>query len=231
MYDFQGVLKMNLQLSDHFTFGRLLRFTLPSIVMMIFTSIYGVVDGIFVSNFAGKTPFAAINLIMPYLMVFGTLGFMVGTGGTALISMTLGAGDKKKANELFSMLTAVCVIGGVILTAVSIFFLRPAAVLLGAEGEILENCVTYGTIVQLALTAYILQYAFQSFCVTAEKPNLSLGMTVAAGVCNIVLDALFVAVFHWGLIGAAVATAFSQIVGAGASRSESAMRRWSSSTN
>lgn len=121
---------MNIQLSDHFTFGRLLRFTLPSIVMMIFTSIYGVVDGIFVSNFAGKTPFAAINLIMPYLMVFGTLGFMVGTGGTALISMTLGAGDKKKANELFSMLTAVCVIGGVILTAVSIFFLRPAAVMI-----------------------------------------------------------------------------------------------------
>ena len=204
---------MNIQLSDHFTYGRLLRFTLPSIAMMIFTSIYGVVDGIFVSNFAGKTSFAAINLIMPYLMVFGTLGFMVGTGGTALISMTLGMGDKKKANALFSMLTYVCLIGGVVLTVLSIVFLRPAAIALGATGQMLEDCVTYGIIVQLALTAYILQYAFQSFCVTAEMPSLSLGMTVAAGVCNIVLDALFVAVFRWGLVGAAVATAISQTIG------------------
>ena len=205
---------MKIQLSDHFTYGRLLRFTLPSIVMMVFTSIYGVVDGIFVSNFAGKIPFAALNLIMPYLMVFGTLGFMVGTGGTALISMTLGMGDKKKANELFSMLTLVCIIGGVILTVLSIAFLRPAAKLLGATGEMLEACVTYGTIVQLALTAYILQYAFQSFCITAEKPNLSLWMMVTAGLCNIGLDALFVAVFRWGLVGAAWATAIAQIIGA-----------------
>ena len=205
---------MNIQLSDHFTYGRLLRFTMPSIVMMIFTSIYGMVDGIFVSNFAGKTPFAAINLIMPYLMVFGTLGFMIGTGGTALISMTLGMGDKKKANELFSLLTYVSIIGGILLTVISLVFLRPAAMLLGASGQMLEDCVTYGSIVQLALTAYILQYAFQSFCVTAEKPNLSLTMMVTAGVCNIVLDALFVAVFRWGLVGAAVATAIAQIVGA-----------------
>ena len=205
---------MNIQLSDHFTYGRLLRFTLPSIVMMIFTSVYGVVDGIFVSNFAGKTAFAAINLIMPYLMVFGTLGFMVGTGGTALISMTLGLGDKKKANEIFSMLTLVCIIGGVALTVLSIAFMRPAAKLLGAEGQMLEDCVTYGNIVQIALTAYIIQYAFQSFCITAEKPNLSMWMTVAAGVCNIVLDALFVGIFKWGLIGAAVATAIAQFLGA-----------------
>jgi len=173
---------MNIPLSEHFTYGKLLRFTLPSIVMMIFTSIYGMVDGIFVSNFAGKTPFAAINLIMPYLMVFGTLGFMVGTGGTALISANLGMGDKKRANELFSMLTCVCVIGGVVLTVLSMVFMRPAAIMLGAEGQMLEDCVTYGNIVQLALTAYILQYAFQSFCVAAEKPNLSLGMTVAGRV-------------------------------------------------
>ena len=205
---------MNIQLSDHFTYGRLLRFTLPSIVMMIFTSIYGVVDGIFVSNFAGKTAFAAINLIMPYLMVFGTLGFMIGTGGTALVSMTMGMGDKKRANELFSMLTLVSVIGGVVLTVLSLVLLRPAAVLLGAEGQILEDAVTYGTIVQCALTAYILQYAFQSFCIAAEKPNLSLWMTVAAGMCNIVLDALFVAVFRWGLVGAAWATTIAQIIGA-----------------
>lgn len=205
---------MKIQLSDHFTYGRLLRFTLPSIVMMIFTSVYGVVDGIFVSNFAGKVAFTAVNLIMPYLMVFGTLGFMLGTGGTALISMTLGMGDKKKANELFSMLTLVCVAGGAVLTVLSLIFLRPAAILLGAEGEILENAVLYGTIVQSALTAYILQFAFQSFCIAAEKPNLSLWMTVAAGVSNMVLDAIFVAVFRWGLVGAAVATAVAQILGA-----------------
>lgn len=205
---------MNIQLSDHFTYGRLLRFTLPSIVMMIFTSIYGVVDGIFVSNFAGKTAFAAVNLIMPYLMIFGVVGFMVGTGGTALISMTLGMGDKKRANELFSLLTYVCVVCGVILTVVSILFMRPAAVALGATGQMLEDCVLYGNITQVALTAYVLQFAFQSFCITAEKPNLSLAMMVTAGVCNIVLDALFVAVFHWGLVGAAVATATAQIVGA-----------------
>ena len=205
---------MKIQLSDHFTYGRLLKFTFPSIVMMVFTSIYGVVDGIFVSNFAGKTPFAAINLIMPYLMLTSVLGFMVGTGGTALISMTLGMGDKKKANEIFSLLTWVCIIGGIVLTALSMVFMRPVAILLGATGQMLEDCVTYGMIVQLALTAYILQYAFQSFCITAEKPNLSLVMMVTAGVCNIVLDALFVAVFRWGLLGAAVATSIAQYIGA-----------------
>ena len=205
---------MNIQLSDHFTYGRLLKFTFPSIVMMVFTSIYGVVDGIFVSNFAGKTPFAAVNLIMPYLMLTSVLGFMVGTGGTALISMNLGMGDKKKANEIFSLLAWVCIIGGITLTILSLIFLRPVARLLGASGQMLEDCVTYGSIVQLALTAYILQYAFQSFCVAAEKPNLSLTMMIVAGVTNIALDALFVAVFRWGLVGAAVATTIAQITGA-----------------
>lgn len=204
---------MKIQLSDHFSYRRLLRFTLPSIVMMIFTSIYGVVDGIFVSNFAGKTAFAAVNLIMPYLMAFGCLGFMIGTGGTALISMTLGMGHRKRANEIFSMLVKVCLIGGAVLTLICLALLRPAAQLLGAEGQMLEDCVTYSTIVQLALPAYLLQFAFQSFCVTAEKPNLSLLMTVLSGVCNITLDALFVAVFRWGLTGAAIATAISQVIG------------------
>lgn len=205
---------MKIQLSDHFTYGRLLRFTLPSIVMMIFTSIYGVVDGIFVSNFSGKTAFAAVNLIMPYLMASGVIGFMIGTGGTALISMTLGMGDKRKANELFSLLTYVSIAGGLILTVITILFMRPVAILLGATGQMLEDCVLYGNITQIALTAYVLQFAFQSFCITAEKPNLSLIMMVTAGVCNIVLDALFVAVFRWGLVGAAVATATAQIIGA-----------------
>lgn len=205
---------MKIQLSDHFTYGKLIRFSMPSIIMMIFTSIYGVVDGIFVSNFAGKVPFTAINLIMPYIMILGTVGFMVGTGGTALISKTLGMGDKKQANEIFSLLTVFCVVCGVILTAISLVFLKPAAILLGAKGEILDNCVLYGKIVLPASTAYILQFAFQNFCVTAEKSNLSLIMTVVSGVCNIVLDALFVAAFSWGLAGAALATAISQMIGA-----------------
>ena len=205
---------MTIQLSDHFTYSRLVRFTLPSIAMMIFTSIYGVVDGIFVSNFAGKTAFAAINLIIPYLMVFGTLGFMVGTGGTALISMTLGMGDRKKANEIFSLLTYTALIGGAVLTVLSMVFMRPAARLLGAEGQMLEDAVTYGYIVQSVLTAYIMQYVFQSFCITAEKPNLALNMTLVSGCSNIVLDALFVGAFRWGLVGAAVATAVAQTAGA-----------------
>ena len=205
---------MTIQLSDHFTYPRLLRFTLPTIAMMVFTSIYGVVDGIFVSNFAGKTPFAAINLIMPYIMVFGILGFMLGTGGTALVSMTMGMGDKKKANEIFSLLTYTAIAGGAVLTVLSIAFMRPAAKLLGGEGQMLDDAVTYGCIVQLALIPYILQFAFQSFCVAAEKPNLALVMTVTSGCTNMALDALFVGVFRWGLIGAAVATAIAQAVGA-----------------
>ena len=205
---------MTIQLSDHFTHSRLLRFTLPSIAMMIFTSIYGVVDGIFVSNFAGKTAFSAVNLIIPYLMVFSTLGFMIGTGGTALVSMTLGMGDKEKANELFSLLTYAAILGGIVLTMLSMVFMRPAAKLLGGQGQLLEDAVAYGYIVQSVLTAYILQYAFQSFCFAAEKPNLALIMTVVSGCTNIVLDGLFVGIFRWGLIGAAVATAIAQAAGA-----------------
>ncbi len=204
---------MRIQLSEHFTYRKLISFALPSIVMMLFTSAYSIVDGIFVSNFAGKLPFAAINLIMPYIMILGTVGFMIGTGGTALISKTLGMGDRKKANEIFSMLTWLCILIGIVLTVLAIAFLRPAAQLLGGKGEMLEDAVIYGTIVLLSAPGYILQFAFQGFCVTAEKSNLSLWMTVAAGVCNIVLDALFVAVFRWGLVGAAVATAIAQTLG------------------
>ncbi len=204
---------MAIQLSDHFTYKKLLRFTFPSIIMMIFTSIYGVVDGIFVSNFVGKTPFAAINLIMPFLMIFSAIGFMIGTGGSALVAKTLGEGNKKEANSLFSMLIIVTIGCGILLTVVGLLFLRPVAVLLGAEGSMLDDCVTYGSIIMPVLTAFMLQNTFQSFMVTAEKPKLGLAVTIAAGVTNIILDALFVAVFKWGLIGAAVATAASQIVG------------------
>ena len=204
---------MKIQLSEHFTYSKLIRFTVPSVFMMIFTSIYGVVDGLFVSNFVGKTPFAAINLIMPFLMIFGTVGFMIGTGGSALVAKTMGEGDRKRANRLFSMLVYVSVVLGVGLSILGIAFLRPISVLLGAEGQMLEDCVTYGRIILISLTAFIMQNEFQSFLITAEKPKLGLAITVAAGVTNMVLDALFVAVLEWGLVGAALATAISQAVG------------------
>lgn len=206
---------MNIRLSDHFGYRRLLRFTLPSIVMMIFTSIYGVVDGLFVSNFVGKTPFAAVNLIMPFLMILGALGFMFGSGGCALIARMLGEGKREKANQTFSMLITVTVASGVLLGVLGIAFLRPIAALLGAQGELLELCVRYGRVSLLALPALMLQYEFQSFLIAAEKPNLGLTVTVASGVANMVLDALFIAGFHWGVVGAAAATAMSQVVGGG----------------
>lgn len=205
--------KHAIQLSDHFTYKLLLRFTFPSIIMLVFTSIYGIVDGFFVSNFVGKTPFAALNFIMPVLMILGCVGFMFGTGGGALIAKTLGEGDSKKANETFSLLVYVSAACGVVLAVLGIVFLRPIAVLLGAEGQLLSDCLLYGSIILLALPFYILQYEFQCLFATAEKPKLGLSVTVAAGVTNMVLDALFVAVFHWGLAGAAAATALSQFVG------------------
>lgn len=204
---------MKIQLSDHFNYKRLLRFTLPSIVMMIFTSIYGVVDGLFVSNFVGKTPFAAVNFIMPFLMVLGTVGFMFGTGGSALVSKTMGEGDSKKANRIFSLLIYASVVVGFVLAVLGQLFIEPIAALLGAEGEMLENCVTYGRVILLAIPAYVLQMEFQSFFIAAEKPQLGLLVTVLSGVSNMVLDALLVAVFPFGLVGAAAATAFSQFIG------------------
>ncbi len=204
---------MNIGLSDHFDYRKMLRFTLPSIIMMVFTSIYGVVDGYFVSNYVGKTPFAAVNFIMPVLMVLGAMGFMFGSGGSALIAKTLGEGKNKKARELFSLIVYVTIIGSIIITVLSIVFLRPIAVLLGAEGQMLEDCVLYGTIILFALPFYIIQFEFQSFFITAEKPHLGLYMTVVSGVANMVLDWLFMAVFRWGLSGAAWATAISQTLG------------------
>lgn len=204
---------MNIQISESFTMKKLLRFTLPSIVMMIFTSIYGVVDGFFVSNYVGKTPFAAVNFIMPFLMILGAVGFMFGTGGGALIAKTMGEGKHDKAKKLFSLFVYVTAAVGIVIAALGFIFIRPIAELLGAEGEMLKNCVTYGRVILLALPFYMLQYEFQSFFATAEKPQLDLAVTVAAGLTNIVLDALFVAVFKWGLVGAAAATALSQTVG------------------
>lgn len=202
-----------IQLSDHFTCGRLIRFTLPSITMMIFTAIYGVVDGFFVSNYAGKTPFAAVNLIFPVLLGLGCVGFMFGTGGGALIAKTMGQGDRERANDIFSMIVYVSAAIGVVLAGLGFLILRPAAVLMGAEGELLEQTLIYGRINLIALPFYVLQYEFQCLFATAEKPRLGLYITVAAGVTNMALDALFVAVFSWGAAGAAAATALSQFIG------------------
>ncbi|MCD8239484.1 MAG: polysaccharide biosynthesis C-terminal domain-containing protein [Clostridiales bacterium] len=204
---------MKIGLSEHFTLKKILRFTLPSVIMMIFTSVYGVVDGFFVSNFVGKTPFTAVNFIMPFLMLLGSAGFMFGTGGCALIAKTMGEGNLIKAKRLFSMFVYVSIAAGVIIAVLGFIFLRPCAVILGAEGEMLENCIIYGRINLIAIPVYILQFEFQSFFVAAEKPQLGLSVTIAAGVTNMVLDLLLVAVFPLGLRGAAAATALSQCVG------------------
>lgn len=204
---------MRIQLSDHFTYKKLIRFTLPSIIMMIFTSIYGVVDGFFVSNIVGKTPFAAVNFIMPVLMILGAFGFMFGTGGSALIAKTIGEGEREKANRIFSLIVYITLILSVFLSAVSIIFMPQIAKALGAEGQMLSDCILYARLILLALPFYMLQFEFQSFFVVAEKPKLGLYVTVASGVANMVLDALFMAVFRWGLAGAASATAISQVIG------------------
>ncbi|MCI8886445.1 MAG: MATE family efflux transporter [Dorea sp.] len=204
---------MRIQLSEHFTYKKLIQFVLPSIIMMIFTSIYGVIDGLFVSNFVGKTAFAAVNLIMPLLMGLSALGFMIGTGGSAIVSKALGEGKRELANQYFSMLVYVSVIGGIILAVTGMFLLRPIAIMLGASGELAKLCVLYGRILLVSLTAFLLQNVFQSFFVTAEKPQLGLKITIAAGLTNIVLDYLFIAIFHWGITGAAAATAISEMIG------------------
>ena len=204
---------MEMEFSDHFSYGKLIKFTLPSVVMMIFTSIYGVVDGIFVSNFVGKTPFAAINLIWPVAMILGAVGFMIGTGGCALVSKIMGEGEREKANEVFSMLIYVSVVIGVILALLGIIFMRPIAILLGAEGDMVDDAAMYGRILSVALPCFLLQNEFQSFLVAAEKPKLGLLITVLAGITNIALDAVLIMVIDKGLAGAAWATAISQIVG------------------
>lgn len=210
-------MKQRIQLSDHFSYGRLIRFTLPSIGMMIFTSIYGVVDGFFVSNFAGKTPFAALNLIYPFLMILSTVGFMFGTGGSAIVAKAFGEGKREKGNQYFSLFVYVSAALGVVFAGLGIAFVRPIARLLGAEGELLENAVLYARIILIALPFNVLQLLFQSFCVTAEKPKLGLLVTVFSGVTNMILDAVLVGLLpqEYKLAGAAAATALSQAVGGG----------------
>lgn len=202
-----------IQLSDHFTYGKLLRFVLPSITMMVFTSIYGVVDGLFVSNFVGKTSFAAINLIMPVLMIFGGIGFMLGTGGSALVAKTLGEQKPETANRYFTMMVWTTLIVGITVSAVGIAAMRPIAIALGADEAMLPECVVYGRINMIFNVTFMLQNVFQGFLITAEKPKLGLSATVAAGLTNMALDALFIGGFHWGVAGAALATGLSQCVG------------------
>lgn len=204
---------MAIQLSDHFDYKKLLKFVFPSIIMMVFTSIYGVVDGLFVSNFVGKTAFAAINLIMPVDMIFGGVGFMLGTGGSALVAKTLGEQKREKANRYFTMMVWITVISGAVLSIIGIAVMRPVAVWLGADGGMLPNCVLYGRIMMGFSISFMLQNALQGFLITAEKPNLGLAATVAAGVTNMALDALFIVGFKWGVAGAAIATGLSQCVG------------------
>ncbi|MCI8318276.1 MAG: MATE family efflux transporter [Lachnospiraceae bacterium] len=207
-------MKKRIQLSDHFTYGRLIRFVLPSIMMMIFTSIYGAIDGLFVSQFAGKEAFTAVNLIMPFAMLPGAFGFMLGTGGSAVVAKTLGEGKKERANEYFSMMVYTSIVGGIVLTVAGILTVPLAARAFGARDGMLDACVVYGRILFAALPLFILQNIFQSFLVTAEKPSFGLAVTVAAGFTNVVLDYLFVAVFQWGIEGAGIATGISQAVGA-----------------
>ena len=205
--------KDTIQLSDHFNYRRLLRFTFPSIIMMIFTSIYGVVDGIFISNYAGATPFAAVNLIMPFLMIFSAIGFMIGTGGSALVSMTFGMGDSKRANAIFSLLTYFVIGCGIFFSVLSELILPLVARMMGASGEMYNYCIQYGRIIILSLTAFMLQNMMSSFLVVAEKPKLGLMITVAAGLTNMVLDAFFVGLLGWGVRGAALATVCTECTG------------------
>ena len=204
---------MKIQLSDHFTTGRLLRFALPSIVMMIFTSFYGVVDGIFVSNFTGSTAFASLNLVWPYIMILGGVGFILGVGGTALVSYQMGTGDRKLANRTFSLIVYAGIVVGLLLTLFGELTMAPVCRLMGASEEMLPYCVKYGRVMLLGIIPFTLQNMFQSFLVAAEKPRLGLWVTVAAGITNMGLDYLFMGPFHWGVVGAAWATMLSECVG------------------
>lgn len=204
---------MKIQLSSHFTYKRLFYFCISPIIMMVFTSIYGVVDGFFVSNFVGKVPFAAVNLVMPFIMILGGVGFMIGTGGSALIAKTLGEGNQERANQYFSMLLQLTVILGVLLSLLGILLMRPISLLLGATEAMLEDCVIYGRTVLAFNTMFMLQNVFQAFLSAAEKPKLGLVVTASAGVVNMLLDALFIVVFRWGVAGAALATGIGQCVG------------------
>lgn len=204
---------MKIELNEHFTYKKLIRFTLPSILMMIFTSIYGVVDGFFVSNYVGAEAFASVNLIMPVIIILSAVGFMIGTGGNALVAMTLGQHDEKRANEIFSMLIYILIFLGICLSIAMAVFMPRMARILGATDIMIDDCVIYGRISMVSLTFFMLQTSFQSFMVTAARPHFGLYITIAAGVTNMVLDLVFVGILGFGVAGAAWATVASEIVG------------------
>lgn len=186
---------------------------MPSMIMMAFTSIYGVIDGLFVSNYVGKVPFAAINLVIPVLMILGGFGFMIGTGGSALVAKTLGEGDRKRADRYFSMMIWLTAVSGIVLSLIGFAAIRPVSYMLGATEAMIEDCVVYSRVILVFNTAFMMQNVFQAFFTAAEKPKLGLAATVAAGITNMALDALFIAGFRWGVAGAALATGISQCVG------------------
>lgn len=204
---------LRIQLSDHFSYTKLLRYSLPSITMTVFISLYGIMDGLFVSNFAGKTPFAAISLILPFVFAMGSAGYMIGTGGAAVVAKTLGEKQPEKANQIFSMLISVTIITGLVLTVIGLLIIRPVAIAMGAAGDLLEDSVLYGSIMLSFQTAFMVQTVFQSLFPAAEKPKLGLALTVTSGMTDILLNALFIIVFGWGIVGAAVSTVIGQIIG------------------
>lgn len=203
---------MSIQLSDHFNYSRLIKFTLPSVLMMIFTSIYGVVDGFFISNYVGKTAFASANLIIPFLQILGGTGAMLGVGGSALVAKTLGEGNIQKARKYFTMMIYLMVATGIFFSVVGIVFLKPVAYFFGATDTMINDVVTYGTVCLIFNTALQAQYTFQSFLVVAEKPKFALTVILVAGVSNMILDYVFIAIFKMGIAGAALATGLSQCV-------------------
>ncbi len=204
---------MNIQISDSFSYKSLIKFTVPSIIMMIVTSIYGVIDGLFVSNFVGANAFSSLNLVMPFVMIFSSFSFMLGTGGCALVAKFLGEEKKAKANEVFTMIIATLIMASLVFMAFGIAFIKPISIMLGATTELLADCITYGTILLIALPGFMLQTTFQNFAVVADKPNMGLKLSILSGITNIVLDFVFIVVFNWGIAGAALATGFSQVLG------------------
>ena len=204
---------MEIALNGHYGYRRLIVSSIPSILMMLVGSIYSVVDGLFVSNFVGTSAFAALNIIWPAVMLIGALGLMVGTGGSALVSKTMGEGNRFRADAIFSMLIRFTLILSLVFMVPLLVFMEPLARLLGAEGETLRLCVVYGSICTLGLPAFMLQMCFQSFYMTAERPQLGTVMSIVCAVTNMTLDALFIVVFHWGLAGAAAASMLACCVG------------------
>lgn len=206
--------RQSINLKDHFTYGKLIRFVAPCIFMMLVTSVYGIVDGYFVSNFAGKNAFAAVNLIMPALIALGAFGFMIGTGGSALVAFVFGEGNKRRGQQIFTLLVETLAVVGTLAAVAGILFMPQIAGFLGASEAIYADSVLYGRIILCALPFFMLQNSYQSFLVTAQKANFGLVITILSGVLNMILDFILVYLLKWGVGGAALATAFSQFVGA-----------------